>query len=357
MLDKMFNPTNRNYLKMNLLYLLLIISNVILFAGLIYYFHSIDGIVIKMEVIDNYLTVMATIIVLSFVSVRLPKLREKGSSLYDISYLIIITALGAMISYFDGKVNKEMIFGPYLEMFKVLSVILIFMLLLAKLPSVREIVYGKRSKRNQLICLIIFAALGIFASRFHIYIDGAPANVRCMVVLVSGLFGGPVVGIPVGLISGAYRYTLGGVTALPCSITTVIAGIVGSLVFIWNDRKFPRTIAVIVLMFLFTGFEMLMVIVMSPHEISFPFIGKIYPVVLFASVVGVVLFTMLIREERAKMHAENADVDEMIDRDEDESDAGDEISQLKMEIRELRDESARQIDELKDEIMRLKGED
>jgi two-component system LytT family sensor kinase len=287
-------------------------------------------------------------------------LREKGSSLYDICYLIIITALGAMTSYFDGSVNKAMLFGPYLEMFKVLSVILIFMLLSAKLPSIRQILYGKRTKRNQAVCLIIFVALGIFASRFHIYIDGAPANVRCMVVMVSGLFGGPVIGIPVGLISGAYRYTLGGVTALPCALSTVIAGIVGSLVFVWNDRKFPRTLAVIVLMFLFTGFEMLMVIVMTPSEISFPFIGRVYPVVLFASVVGIILFTMLIREEREKMQAENADVGEMADQSEEESDADDEIRQLKREISQLRDESAvskRQIGELRDEIMRLKGED
>jgi two-component system LytT family sensor kinase len=181
-----------------------------------------------------------------------------------------------------------------------------------------------------------------------------------MVVMVSGLFGGPVIGIPVGLISGAYRYTLGGVTALPCALSTVIAGIVGSLVFVWNDRKFPRTLAVIVLMFLFTGFEMLMVIVMTPSEISFPFIGRVYPVVLFASVVGIILFTMLIREEREKMQAENADVGEMADQSEEESDADDEIRQLKREISQLRDESAvskRQIGELRDEIMRLKGED
>ena len=349
MLKKVFNTKNKNYLKMNLLYLFLIISNVILIIGLIYYYSTVE-IAIEIEFIDNILTIIATIIVLAFVSVRLPRLREKGSSLYDMSYLVIITVLGIMTSYFNGSVNKQIVLTPYLEIFKVLSVILIFMLISAKLKPLREILYGEHSKKNQAICLVIFTALGIFASNFHIYIEGTPANVRCMVVLISGLLGGPFVGVPVGVISAAYRYSLGGITALPCSVATVIAGVIGSLVFIWNDRKYPKTIAVIILMFLFIGFEMLLIFMMTPPNISFPFIAKIYPVVLFASVVGSILFSMLIREEKQKMGTH--DVEE-----EDEMEVSEEIVELKKEISELRDESEqskRQIEDLKSRIAGLK---
>lgn len=353
MLKKMFDTTKRNYQKLKILYLLLIISNIILFAGLAYYYSAVE-IGVEIKFIDNLLTVLATIIVLAFVSVRLPRLRERGGSLYDVGYLIIITMLGLVTSYFNGAVNMPMLFRPYLDMFKVLSVILIFMLLAAKMKPLREILYGEHTKRNQAVCFIIFAILGIFASRFHIFIDGAPANVRCMVVMISGLLGGPFVGIPVGLISGAYRYALGGVTALPCSISTLMAGIIGSLVFVWNDRKYPRTFAVITLVFLFIGFEMLVVVVMTPPNISFPFIASIYPVVLFASVVGSILFSMLIREERQKMGSRDLDED---DWDEVRTQENEEVEKLKDEISQLKEESAeskRLIEDLKNEIGQLK---
>ena len=85
--------------------------------------------------------------------------------------------------------------------------------------------------------LFIFTILGLVASRWCVNINNILANVRCLVVMISGLFGDPFVGIPVGIISGAYRFTLGGVTAIPCAISTVISGVIGSLIFIWNNKN------------------------------------------------------------------------------------------------------------------------
>ena len=290
---------NRNFQKITLIYLLLLISNIVLVIGLIYYYSKVN-IKIEIETIDNLFTILATILILAFISSRLPRLRERGSSLYDIGYLVIITVVGLMTSYFNSNVDETMIFGPFLEMFKVLSVIILFILLATKLRPFKEMLHGKFTKKNQIICLIVFTALGLFASNYHTYIGDTPANVRCMVVMISGLFGGPFIGIPVGLISGAYRFTLGGATAVPCAISTVISGIIGSLIFMWNDKKFPKTLSAILLMFLFTGFEMLMIVIMSPPDISFPFIHTVYPIMLFASVIGIILVSIVIKEERQK---------------------------------------------------------
>ena len=139
-----------------------------------------------------------------------------------------------------------------------------------------------------------------FRLNVNINVDGAPANIRCLIVMISGLFGGPIVGIPVGIISAAYRFTLGGPTALACSISTVISGIIGSLIFIWNDKKFPKIRQSALLMFLFTGFEMLVIIIATPPTISFPFIEDIYPIMLFASTVGMFLFAVVIKETKTK---------------------------------------------------------
>ncbi len=58
------------------------------------------------------------------------------------------------------------------------------------------------------------------------------ANLRGMVVVTAGLFGGPVVGIGAGLIAGGHRYLMdiGGFSALPCGLATLLEGTVAGLI-------------------------------------------------------------------------------------------------------------------------------
>ena len=46
---------------------------------------------------------------------------------------------------------------------------------------------------------------------------------------MAGLMGGPIAGTLVGVIAGAYRYSLGGWTALPCFAATIFAGLFSGL--------------------------------------------------------------------------------------------------------------------------------
>ena len=68
-------------------------------------------------------------------------------------------------------------------------------------------------------------------------VNGVPANSRGLVVMISGLLGGPYVGIPVALISGLWRLNLGGPTAVACCVATIMAGVVGSTVNILMELK------------------------------------------------------------------------------------------------------------------------
>ena len=339
MLKKKLKTSNGNQWKKNAVYVLLLISNIILYIGLISYYSKV-GVNIHITHFEDVAAVIATICILGFISLRLPKIKDLGEhSIYGISYILIICAIGIMTSYFDDKIDASVFFGPYLEMFKILCAVLIFILLAYHLKPFKELLDGKFTRKNILTCLAIFVAVGLFASYAHIDVDGIPANIRCIVVMISGLFGGPVLGIPVGIISGAYRYTLGGATALPCALSTVISGVIGSLIFIWNDRKFPGTIEAIVLMSLFTGFEMLMIVIMTPPDISFPFVRNIYPIMLFASIIGMLLFSIVIQEARAKMTPEISYEEQKIREFEEEfKKQSDNNEQLKGEIEKLKDE-------------------
>ena len=152
--------------------------------------------------------------------------------------------------------------------------------------------------------------------------------------MIGGLFGGPVVGIPSAIISGGFRYIQGGVTAFPCAVTTVVAGIIGSLIYELNGRKFLNNVPAVLLMFLFTGFEMLMIVVLTPPDISFPFVKDIYPVMLFASVVGMIVFSIVVREERQKANPEPSDEELKIREMESE------IESLRQEMNEFKKERA-----------------
>lgn len=335
------SDSSNNNLKVKLLYVALLISNIILFVGLIQY-NAISGVKFHLETYEYFSSVIPTIIILGFISTKLGKLREKDSSLYEMGYLIIITVLSLLTAYFSDKANTAEIFGSYLEMFRMLCIILIFILMTIRLKQFKEIMQGKFTKKNIFTCFIIFAILGILSTQFNRDVGGTPANVRCMVVMISGLFGGPLVGIPVGLISGAFRFTAGGTTAVPCAISTVISGIIGSLVFIWNDKKFPRPLESVVLMFLFTGFEMLLVVLLTPSDISFPYVRSIYPLMLFASVIGMVLFSIVIRDKTEELNSpdgiEHDELKEEIDELKEELEETDEIKELKREIQWLKNE-------------------
>ncbi len=87
----------------------------------------------------------------------------------------------------------------------------------------------KLEMRDMLILSLIFGIIGIIGTYTGIHIQGAIANARVIGVFVGGLLGGPVVGLVSGLIAGGHRLVsdIGGFTALACSISTVVEGLMG----------------------------------------------------------------------------------------------------------------------------------
>lgn len=47
---------------------------------------------------------------------------------------------------------------------------------------------------------------------------------------------------------------------------------------------------------------MFLIVVLTPPQISFTSIGKIYPLMLFSSVVGIILFSMILKEEKQNIN-------------------------------------------------------
>lgn len=283
-----------------LIFLLLIISNIVLYSALIEYYAYTHTFVITWPIINNILTMGSAIIIFGFISTRLPQFREVGdSAIYEIGYLVIIGLFSIILSYFNASTKTGEFIAPFLNMFKVLSVLLILMLIATKTRFIQHIMHKEYNKTDLFVTCVIFCVLGCIASRYTVPVDKSYANVRNLIVLIAGLFGGPFVGIPAGIVSGGFRFFEGGVTALPCSLATVIAGFLGSLIYILNDKKFLKGKFAVTLMFLYVGFEMLLIVWLTPKNISVPYINEIYPLMLFGSVLGMILFFMIFKEVKS----------------------------------------------------------
>jgi len=87
-----------------------------------------------------------------------------------------------------------------------------------------------------------FAILAIMATTYFSfdYLDNTKISVRDFPAMVAGLIGGPVVGICVGFLSGLERYFVGGPTAIPCMIGTILAGLVGGIIWYICGKRFPK---------------------------------------------------------------------------------------------------------------------
>lgn len=83
---------------------------------------------------------------------------------------------------------------------------------------------------HKFLCYIVFSIFCIMGTWFGLHIDDSIANTRAIGAVMGGLLGGPVVGGLVGLTGGLHRYSMGGMTALSCMISTIVEGLLGGLV-------------------------------------------------------------------------------------------------------------------------------
>ena len=58
--------------------------------------------------------------------------------------------------------------------------------------------------------------------------------------MLCGLLFGPIIGTVVGIITGIHRYTMGGFTALPCSLSCMFSGLIsGFICYYYQKKKIP----------------------------------------------------------------------------------------------------------------------
>lgn len=355
-LDNMFADIKNKLMEdkeIVILFIILLFFNICFYFNLFGYMVSVNK--INPSAVHDVFTILSAIIIFGFISSRLAKhdVREHGS-VYEIGYLIITGLLSLTISYFNRSSQGESLWAPFIEMFKMLSVVLIITYVATKSKSFKSLVKGDRSLKTIIGQVIICSILGVLASYFTMDVNGVPANSRGLIVMISALLGGPYVGIPVGLISGICRYNMGGPTALACCVATILAGIIGSLINRWNNGEFLKPYKAALLMFLFCGFEMWIVCVLTPWPEGLFIANAVYAPMTFAAVLGMLLFTMFLGEKKEEITGEELKkaVDANADKISVNSDIidinTDRIIEISRELKEYKNRAEESEKELKD---------
>lgn len=87
-----------------------------------------------------------------------------------------------------------------------------------------------------------FGLIAIYATNYAIPFQTALINMRDVAPLAAGLIFGPVAGILAGLIGALERLSHNGLTTVPCSISTLLAGIIAAILYV----KFRKPIRPVV---------------------------------------------------------------------------------------------------------------
>jgi two-component system LytT family sensor kinase len=158
---------------------------------------------------------------------------------------------------------------------------------------------------HKLLCYVTFSIFCILGTYFGLHIEDSIANTRAIGAVMGGLLGGPVVGGLVGLTGGLHRYSMGGMTALSCMISTIVEGLLGGLVHSIlikrgrTDKVFsPLTAGAITCVAELT--QMLIILLLArPYESALHLVQSIVAPMMVTNTIGAALFMRILLDKRA----------------------------------------------------------
>ena len=195
-----------------------------------------------------------------------------------------------------------------------LGYIILIAFFVSRLGSFKKIVQKDKFKNKDLIVLsIIFGAFGILGTYTGTEVNGAIANTRIIGVMTGGILCGPFVGIMAGIIAGAHRLLvdIGGITSIPCTITTIISGIVAGIIYSKsneNNKWFYGLFGGLLIEIL----EMILILTMAhPFSSALTIVKSIYFPMSFANAIGIAILILIIQKifkEKEEIAAKQAQI-------------------------------------------------
>ena len=189
------------------------------------------------------------------------------------------------------------LFGLMLTLVEKVCVVVVAAYLISHSPYFQRVLEQRSDLKDKLILMAAFGIVAMYGTYSGIPINGAVANVRNVGPVIAGLIGGPLIGLGAGLIGGIDRYLVGGTTAVSCSITTVLGGLIGGAVYILNKKKFIGIWGTIILIIGVVILDMGMALLIArPFSTAITIVQSISLPMIVANAVGAAIFSYIIED-------------------------------------------------------------
>jgi two-component system LytT family sensor kinase len=191
-----------------------------------------------------------------------------------------------------------------LSLMQQMCVYLVLAYLLSKTPLVLPLLNISTRLDHKLATYILFSLFCIMGTYFGLQIDDAIANTRAIGAVMGGLFGGPIIGLAVGLTGGLHRYSLGGFTDLACAISTTTEGLVGGLLHLYlvrrNNKEWLFNPGIVFSITLVAEILQMSIIlaVAQPFDKAYALVSTIATPMLLANSIGAALFMSILQDKR-----------------------------------------------------------
>ena len=227
---------------------------------------------------------------------------------------MLFIGIGSILSIFIGLLLEGTILNLGLPLLKEMLIFVVVLFIFTRTKMFKRFVDGTSNIADKFWLVAIFGALSVYASMFGIVLPGTDniiINFRDLGPVIAGVLGGPVVGVFAGLVGGLFRLGMGGVTAVPCCIGTIAAGLMaGIAVRMWKGKiTIPRLVGLGIaaecfhLLFVFPTYEFITHLMTVPAVIDI--IILTVPSMTIVVVVGLLLFYFFIRKTPVLKEAEN----------------------------------------------------
>ena len=174
-------------------------------------------------------------------------------------------------------------FNLFILMLERGGLIIILAYILMNIPYFKNLLENRRKASTMIQLIVVFGIFAIISNFTGIEIRGnqimidqpftdlathsSLANTRVLTIGVSGLIGGPIIGVSVGIISGAIRYLQGGIDAYIYVISSILIGVFSGLYGLKSIRKntYPKVIEGLVIGVAMEVVQMVCIILLSTN--------------------------------------------------------------------------------------------
>ncbi|MCM3786447.1 sensor histidine kinase [Neobacillus mesonae] len=198
-----------------------------------------------------------------------------------------------------------------LQLLERAALLLMCLFVLIRVPRFRAFFQnGDKTWKELTIASLIFSGFALFGTYSGINVEGSLVNVRIIAIMSGGILFGPWVGLVTGIVSGIHRFLIdiGGVTSIPCLITSITAGIVSGYIYKLKSSEQRWKFGILAGMAC-EALTMILILVMAePSPLGVEIVSRIaFPMILSQVSVGlIVLLVQSVEGEKEVVAAKQA---------------------------------------------------